>query len=274
MTALDQPRQQNDEARYPVPGLARGLEILRLFSHDRRSIAPPEIAKELGIPRSTVFRLMQTLEQMGFLERAEGRHAYRLGVAVLGLGFEYLASLEITELARPVMEQLRDDTGLTTHLVIRDGRDVVVVFKAVGNSRFTSSVNVGTRLPAHATVLGRVMLADLSDAELRSLYRGCRLRTFSGQTPTTIEALQELVRRDGRRGYALSESFFESGISAIAAPVRNMSGRVVAAINVTITGDTAESERKRQLADRVMRAAGELSRALSYRPGLGTAVNL
>ena len=152
MSPRERTSRQGDEARYLVPGLARGLEILRLFSRERRAIAPPEMAKELGIPRSTVFRLVQTLEQMGFLERTEGGHAYRLGVAVLGLGFEYLASLEITELARPVLEQLRDDTGLTTHLVIRDGRDVVIVFKAVGRSRFTSSVNVGTRLPAHATV--------------------------------------------------------------------------------------------------------------------------
>ena len=274
MSPRERTSRQGDEARYLVPGLARGLEILRLFSRDRRAIAPPEMAKELGIPRSTVFRLVQTLEQMGFLERTEGGHAYRLGVAVLGLGFEYLASLEITELARPVLEQLRDDTGLTTHLVIRDGRDVVIVFKAVGRSRFTSSVNVGTRLPAHATVLGRVMLADLSDAELKALYRGCRLDAFSAQTPTTIEALRALVRRDGQRGHALSESFFESGVSAIAAPVRDMSGRVVAAINVTITGEAAGPDRKPGLADQVMNAAGDLSRALSYRPSLETAVNL
>ena len=90
--------------KYIVPGLQRGLEILRTFSRDRYSIGAPELARELNIPRSTVFRLIQTLEYMGFLEKLENGSEYRLSVGVLSLGFEFIASLEVTDLARPLLK--------------------------------------------------------------------------------------------------------------------------------------------------------------------------
>ena len=127
------------EQKYVVPGLQRGLQILRAFTRDRPKIGAPEIAKELKIPRSTVFRLMQTLEYMGFLERVEKSNDFRLGAAVLSIGFEYLASLGVAEMARPILEKLRDDTGFSAHLAIRDGASVVFVVKAPTFSAFTSS---------------------------------------------------------------------------------------------------------------------------------------
>ncbi|MBT4938363.1 MAG: helix-turn-helix domain-containing protein, partial [Rhodospirillaceae bacterium] len=137
---IDEVETNEIAQKYIVPGLQRGLQILRSFNRNRTEIGAPEIAKELGIPRSTVFRLMQTLEFMGFLEKVKNTSDYRLGVGVLALGFEFLASLEVTELARPVLEKLRDDTGFSAHLVIRDGWDVVFVVKAAAKSTFASAV--------------------------------------------------------------------------------------------------------------------------------------
>src|SRR6476661_4711045 len=127
-------------------------------------LGAPELSKRLKIPRTTVFRLLQTLESLGFLERADKDRNYRLGVAVLRLGFEYLSSLELTDLGLPIIEGLRDSTGLTSHILIRDGRDVVFVAKAQSHAPIFSSVkvNVGTRLPAHATTHGHVLMGDLS----------------------------------------------------------------------------------------------------------------
>lgn len=260
-----QPKTKHN--RYLIPGLRRGLAILSLFNRNRIEIGAPEIAKELSIPRSTVFRLLATLEYLGFLERAKNGHDYRLGVAVLKLGFEYLGALEITELAQPVLERLRDDTGFTAHLAIRSGQEVVFVLKAIANAALVSSVAIGTRLPAHATVLGRVFLADLSDVEMRELYPFEKLESFSSQTPKTVDELIGLVRSDGARGYAISEAFFERGICAIAAPVRDASGRVVAAINIIIPEMSADKkELHGSLAHRVTAAAQELSFYLDYNP--------
>jgi len=228
--------------RYNVPGLERGLRMLQLFDRTRKYLTAAEMARALAIPRSTAFRLAQTLEFLGFLERHDER--YRVGPAVLRLGFEYIASLDVAEFARPLVERLRDETGLSAQLVIRDGREVVVALKASPPSMFASNVSVGTRLPAHATILGRVLLGDADD-----------------------QALRALVREDRERGYAVSESFFEQGISAIAAPVRDGSGRIVAAVSVTAQRPSLEPKALRdRLVAQVLGAAAELSRQLNYRP--------
>ncbi len=254
--------------KYIVPGLQRGLQILRAFNRNRPEIGAPEIAKELEIPRSTVFRLMQTLEYMGFLEKTGSGSDYRLSSAVLSLGFEYLASLEITELAKPVIEKLRDETGHTAHLVLRDGKDVVFVVKAVARTTLASIVNIGTRLPAHGTVLGRQFLADLTEDELAALYPRGELDAFSDQTPPSLAALKETLDADRARGYAISQSYYERGVAAIAAPVRDETGRVVAALNITYQdGVVSKDEIEGPLLSAVLDAAETLSRQLNYHPG-------
>ncbi len=125
--------------RYAVPGLERGLNILRLFSRARRAISAPEMARELGIPRSTVFRLAQTLEAMGFLRRLDNGRDYALGPAVLSLGFEYLGSLDLVELANPVLARLRDQTGCSAHLAIRSGTDTGTPAARRSRARSTSA---------------------------------------------------------------------------------------------------------------------------------------
>ncbi len=250
--------------RYNVPGLERGLRVLQLFDRNRKLLTAAEIARLLAIPRSTAFRLAQTLEFLGFLARDGER--YRIGPAVLRLGFEYIASLEVTELARPLIDRLRDETGLSAQLVIRDGREVVVVLKASPATTFASNVTVGTRLPAHATTLGRVLLSDADDATLRALYPGSTLPQISRQTPRTLGELKRLLREDRARGYAVSESFFEQGICAVAAPVRDQRGIIVAAVSVTAQRPALEPKARERLVAQVLGAAGELSRQLNYRP--------
>ncbi len=252
------------DERYTVPGLERGLRLLQLFDRQRTSWSAPDIARELDVPRSTVFRIIQTLELLGFVERNEG--AYRLGPAVLRLGFEYIASLEISDMARPLVEALRDDTGFAAQLATLDGREVVFVVRASVTSTFASNVQVGTRMPAHATVLGRMFLADLDDAALRALYPEPRLPAHTPQTPKNLGDLKKVLAGDRERGYAVSESFFESGISAIAAPVRDGHGKVIAAISLSVPQSAIEPKQRDKLVRRVLAAAAQLSHRLNYRP--------
>lgn len=259
----------SSEINYRVPGLERGLKILTEFSPREPVLGAPELSKRLKIPRTTVFRLLQTLESLGFLERADKDRNYRLGVAVLRLGFEYLSSLELTDLGLPIIEALRNDTGLTSHIVIRDGRDVVFVAKAQSHAPIFSSVkvNVGTRLPAYATTHGQVLMSDMTLDELKKLYPEPELERFTKQTPATVEDLYERVCDDARRGYAISESSFERGISVVSAPVRNDTGRIVAVITTTIPRPAIDAELLDSgLIDKVRRAADELSQRLNYRP--------
>ncbi|GAB5094903.1 IclR family transcriptional regulator [Caballeronia sp. HLA56] len=264
------------EPTYIVPGLERGLKILAEFSPREPVLGAPELSRRLGIPRTTVFRLLQTLESLGFLERADKDRNYRLGVAVLRLGFEYLSSLELTDLGLPVIEALRDATGLTSHILIRDGRDVVFVAKAQSHAPIFSSVkvNVGTRLPAHATTHGHVLMGDLSLDELRALYPEPHLERFTKATPETVEELFERVKEDAERGFATSQSSFERGISVVTAPVRNDTGRIVAVITTTIPRPEIDAALLESgLIDRVREAADALSMRLNYRPAARTAAS-
>ncbi|MFM0093992.1 IclR family transcriptional regulator [Paraburkholderia nemoris] len=259
----------SSDISYRVPGLERGLKILTEFSPREPVLGAPELSKRLKIPRTTVFRLLQTLESLGFLERADKDRNYRLGVAVLRLGFEYLSSLELTDLGLPIIEALRNDTGLTSHIVIRDGRDVVFVAKAQSHAPIFSSVkvNVGTRLPAHATTHGQVLMGDMTLDDLKKLYPEPELERFTKQTPATIDDLYERIRDDAKRGYAVSESSFERGISVVSAPVRNDTGRIVAVITTTIPRHEIDASLLDSgLIDKVRRAADELSQRLNFRP--------
>lgn len=257
------------EANYRVPGLERGLRILAEFSPREPVLGAPELSKRLGIPRTTVFRLLQTLESLGFLERADRDRNYRLSVAVLRLGFEYLSSLELTDVGLPLIEALRDSTGLSTHIVIRDGRDVVFVAKAQSHAMTFGSVkvNVGTRLPAHATTHGHVLMGDLTLDDLRQLYAGVTLERFTTHTPDTVEELYGRIQADAMRGYVVSESSFEQGISAVSAAVRNGKGRIAAVVAATIPGARIDPTLvERGLIDKVRRTAEQLSLRLNYRP--------
>jgi DNA-binding IclR family transcriptional regulator len=263
--------------KYIVPALERGLRLLGEFASGNgrgtgsRTLGAPELARRLDLPRSTIFRMLNTLESLGFIERTDNGNDYRLGLAVLRLGFEYLSSLELTELGQPVISRLCDAIRHPCNLVVRDHRHIVYVAKVTPPTPMSSSVRVGTRLPAHATVLGRILLEDLSLADLRNLYPEEHLEVFSDCTPTTTLALFDMVQADRERGYVLGEGFFEASISTVAAPVRDHTRRIVAALGVTVTSAHIEASQLEDLVRRVRASADELSLLLNYQPGDGRA---
>jgi DNA-binding IclR family transcriptional regulator len=265
-TVAEPPTSVSDEDRYTVPALARGLQLLGYFSQDERELTGAQLARRTGWPRASVFRMLQTLEQAGFIERCGEGPVYKLGVAVLRLGFEYLASLELTEHGRPIIEALRDSAGYSAHLVIRDLREVVFVCKAAGRNALFHSIQVGARLPAHATVLGRVLLGSLTADELAALYEGYPLKAHTATTPTTLAALQAAVQVDAKRGWGISQGGFEAGISTIAAPVFNERRQVCAAISITVPASRIDPVQSETLIAHVRDAASALSQRLSHLP--------
>ena len=252
--------------RYLVPALQRGMQLLGQFSRDQRELTGAELSRRLDLPRASVFRLLQTLEQMGFVERIGDSANYKLGIAVLRLGFEYLASMELTEHGRPILDDLCAATGLSAHLAVRDGREVVVVAKSAGRSVMFNSIQVGARLPAHATVLGRVLLADLTLEQLADLYAGVRIEAFSPQTPTTVAALKRMVDADAQRGYGISQGGYDAGISTVAAPVFDEHHKVAAVVNVTVSANRIEPRTIDNLVAQVCQAAARLSQRLNHLP--------
>jgi DNA-binding IclR family transcriptional regulator len=246
--------------RYNVPALQRGLQMLSLFRRERRELTGADFSHELGLPRASIFRILQTLEAAGYVERIEDSSRYRLGVAVLRLGFEYIASMEITEHGRPILDALRDATSYSSHLVVRDSREVVVVAKSVGFAKLFNSIQVGARLPAHATVLGRVLLSGMSESALDQLFYGVTLKSFTASTPTNLANLKQMVQEVAQRGYGVSQGGFESGISTVVAPVYGGARREVqAALSISVPSAQILPEELAKLIESVKSAADQLT---------------
>jgi DNA-binding IclR family transcriptional regulator len=221
------------EDRYLVPGLIRGLQALNAFTPERREMTLSEIARHLGLSRSAAFRTVYTLAHLGYLLHDTRAQTYALGPAVLRLGHGYMASRELVQIALPELERLRDETDWSTHLGVRDGRTVLYTLRVPSRMGLSSIVHVGSRLPAAATVMGRVLLADLSEAELATLYREAGHEAVPGRAARSMPDLLAQWRQDRGRATVVQVGSFETGIAAVAAPVRDLSGRAIAAINAT-----------------------------------------
>ncbi|GAB3186266.1 IclR family transcriptional regulator [Hydrogenophaga aquatica] len=259
---------KNDD-RYTVPALARGLQLLMQFNREERQLSGAELSRRLDLPRASVFRMLYTLEQGGFVEKADDGVSYKLGLAVLRLGFELLASMELTEHGRPVIEELRDRSGYSAHIVVRDAREVVFIAKAAGRNAMFHSIQVGARLPAHATVLGRLLLSDLDMAALSLLYPDTPLPSYTPKTPTTLAQLKALIDQDRAKGYGVSMGGYETGISTIAAPVFNDRGEVAAAISISVPAQRIDDEALPPLVAMVQEAASQLTERISHLPSRG-----
>lgn len=253
------------EDRYLVPGLARGLEVLRAFTPERRRMTLTEMGQAVGVTRSAVFRIAYTLEQLGFLAHDPRTRTYALGPQVLRLGYGYLASRDLLEVALPQLEALRDRSGWSAHLGVLEGREVVYLARFPTRRSLSSTVQVGTRLPAHATTMGRVLLAALPPDGLRALYAGTDLAPHGPNTPTTLPALLAQAERDRVAGFAAHVAGFEAGVASVAAPLRDVTGATVAAINLsTVALLTSEEELRGPLAAEVAATAARISLALGH----------
>lgn len=255
------------DERYIVPGLARGLQMLQSFTRERQEQSVAEMAKRVGVTRSSAFRIVYTLEACGFLRRVHDTHRYQLGSRVLELGYSFLAGKDLIEVATPILRRLRDDTQTSTHLAVREGREVVYVARFQGSTSLISAMTVGSRLPAHATAPGRVLLAGLALSEVVGLYEDYGFETYTTDTPESMGALVSLVEKDRREVSVVSWGFYDPNVASIAAPVYNAAGKLEAAISVSCPINTYEQD---IFAGRIRRAvedaAAEISRGMGFRP--------
>jgi DNA-binding IclR family transcriptional regulator len=256
-------QDEPEQARYVVTALRRGLAVLHMFRRERRVVTLPEMAAALGLSRATAFRTAYTLERDGYLQRIPNSHAFRLGPKVLLLGFDYLHTTEVVACGRETVNALRDRTGFSAHMCVRDATDVVYVLMASSHHRMRGEIAVGTRYPCHAIASGRVLLFDMSEAELASLYRGVTMEAFSEQTPTTVKTLAARLKIERAQGYVWHRSGFVSGIVSLSAPIRDESGAIVASINVS-DSETVLKEVD-TVRDEVLRAAAQVSTQLGWR---------
>lgn len=259
------PDQEEKQDRYIVPGLVRGLAILNAFSNEDQEFGVSEISREISTTRSTAFRLVYTLEHLGYLQKVGNSKRYRISSRVLDLGYSYLSSLDIVQRSRSILETLRDRTNTSTHLVVRDAHEIVYVSRCESRTFFSSTVSVGTRLPAHATAPGRVLLSGMKTSDVVSLYDGVDLKKHTDQTPTSTPKLVEQLEKDQETGHVISWGYFDPKVSTIAAPVRDETGAVIAAVSVSCPlGTYDKDEFESKILKLVKRSAEDMSQAMGY----------
>ncbi len=218
-----------DSADY-VQSLARGLQVLRAFSHDLSTPSLSQVAERTGLSRAVARRLLLTLQHLGYVG-SRGR-SFFLTPRVLELGYSYLSSLDLTELAQQTLALLSERVGESCSMAVLDGSDIVYVLRVPVRRVMSVALGIGARLPAYATSLGRVILADLSDHGLSNWMRGQKFRAITSHTLHTASALKTEIRQVREQGYAVVSRELEVGLCSIAVPIRTADGRVVAALNV------------------------------------------
>lgn len=217
-------------ARYTVDAAAKALELLSVFSFRDPRLSLADLASRTGIPRATAFRLLSTLEQSGFLAKVHG--AYQLGIKCFVLGNIVAGGLDLRETAHPHLVALRDATRETTQIAILDHWQVVYLERMLSPLPVGFMRRAGAILPAYCTALGKTLVAFRPEAEVGAWAATQKFTALTPRTITSATRLLKELRVIRERGYGLDEEEREKGVCCVAAPVRNHTGDVVAAISV------------------------------------------
>jgi DNA-binding IclR family transcriptional regulator len=260
MTAVDE-SQTAAAAGASVQSVDRALTILELLARDGEA-GVTDIAAELGVHKSTAFRLLATLESHRMVEQDGDRGRYRLGVANLRLAGATTARLDLVSEARPVCRQLAADTGETVNITVRSETSALYLDQVAGSSALQSHNWVGQHIPLHATSNGKVLISEMTDAELKAAVRELpRLTDKTVKKRSDLKAQLEHIRE---AGYAVVVDELEVGLTAAAAPIRNAHGDIIASMSISGPTFRLTDERLAETVPLLVSAATEVSHRLGW----------
>lgn len=236
MTISETSNEAPDPSGQYVQSLARGLSVIRAFDGDHAEMTLSDLARRTGLTRATSRRFLLTLVELGYV-KTDGR-LFSLTARVLELGFSYLSALSLPEIAQPHLEQLAASIHESTSASVLDGSDIVYVARVPTRRIMSVRINIGTRFPAYATSMGRVLLSGLTKEELDVHLAGIDFEGLTSHTVTSRTALEEELTRVREQGWAIVDQELEDGLRSIAAPIRHGTGVVLAAINVSTTASS------------------------------------
>jgi IclR family transcriptional regulator, KDG regulon repressor len=245
-----------------VRAVERALDVLLCFNRQTPELNMTQIAEQVGIHKSTVHRLLKTLEKKRFVERDAATGVYRLGIQLLQMAYLTLEQNDLRRLAAPFMRRLWEQHRETIHLAVLDQADVVFLDAIESPQRVKLAAAIGQRLPAFATAAGRAILAFMPDEAVQDvLKRG--MPQYTPQTRSSPEAFFEGLRLVRERGFALDEREFEEGIDAIAAPILDQSGLPIAAVSVAGPSYRLVHDRLLEIGPSVLATARDITREIS-----------
>lgn len=244
-----------------VQSLERGLAVIRALSDpDAKTLS--DVARSTELTRASARRFLRTLEQLGYVQSQDGR--FSLTPRVLRLGYAYLSSLALPEIARPHLVRLVAQVDESSSVSVLDGGEVVYVARVPTRRIMRVAITVGTRFPAHVTSMGRVLLAGLREPERASILHGLSLESLTAKTITNRDQLRAELERVAAQGYAVVDQELEVGLRSIAVPIRDATGTVVAAMNLSVAAASAEvNDMRRRLLPALLQVATAIERDLA-----------
>jgi IclR family pca regulon transcriptional regulator len=219
-----------------VQSFARGLSIIKCFDAENPAMTLSQIAERVDLSRAAARRFLLTLENLGYVS-LEGRN-FQLTAKVLDLGYGYLSSLSLPEIAQPHLETLASRVHESASASVLDGTDIVYVARVPIRRIMSVKINIGTRMPAHATSMGRVLLSGLSSPELKTLISNFDLPKYTKNTITSKNILLQEINKVRIQGWSINDQELEYGLRSIAVPIFNKVEKVVASINISTTAQS------------------------------------
>ncbi len=242
-----------------LSSVKKALELLDHFTAERPELGLAEISREVDAHKSSVFRVLTTLEAAGFLDKDPQSGRYRLGLKILDLAGRVWGRHDVRHIAGPFMEEAARKSGEIIHLAVLDGPDIVYLEKKGQGQVLTVATRVGGRNPAYASAMGKVLLADLSQRELKGILGRGRLSRLTVNTITEMPRLVEELDRIREQGFALDNEETFPGIRCVGAPIRDAGGKAIAALSVTVPAQRMEAGRVEELRGMITSTARMIS---------------
>jgi IclR family pca regulon transcriptional regulator len=254
----------NQSAKNLVQSLAKGFRVLEAFTATDTEFTLSEIANRAGLHSGTVFRMVNTLVILGYIQKVENTRRFRLSLKVLDLGFNAIARTDLRTLARPILQSLVGDVIEAASLAALDGAEMVYLERVhAGLVRLGVDVRIGTRLPAYYTAIGHAVLAFLPRETVRQVLALREPVKLTAATPTTLKEIDRSLDHVRKDGYAVADPEVIIGLRVLAAPVLNIDGHSLAAISAAAPAMNITLEKfVAKTAKPVMKAAAELGKAL------------
>jgi DNA-binding IclR family transcriptional regulator len=250
--------------RYVINSVLRASSILRCFLGGKTSYRISELAIQLGLDRSTTYRLLLSLEKCGLVEKDKKTGEYSLGLGVFEIGNTYLRQMDFIQASKPVMAELAAKVQETVHLAVLSGMEIVYVDKVDSPRALGVMSKIGQRGPLHSTALGKVLLAFQPEAESSRMIKQIKLKPFTANTISSRTKLMDELKKVRRQGYAFDFTESEQGVECIAAPIRNHLGDTVAALSISGPERKINTPREKEFVSSVVKAAALVSSKLGY----------
>ena len=246
-----------------IKSIDKVLDLLEFLSINEQEIGVAEISKKINMGLSTVHRILTTLKSRGYINQNEQTAKYRLGIKLFELGCAVQNTKHLIEIAKPYLRELSEITNEIVNLAILEGREVIYLSKIESTEILTVNIKSGTRVLAHCTALGKVLLAFIPDREFDGLYNSEKqLPSLTQNSITSLKELKKQLKKIREQGYTIDKEEYKIGVNCFAVPIINKEGRAIAAISITGPASRFTVDEMEKVKDRLINISKEISNSL------------